>query len=217
MSSLQELFSAHPQLWMLQSKTLDRRVVNGALIVASNPTFANWLASGPLTEYARKMLENHPLHDVWVGSAFIDRVDNSRFFYNFARGEVPADVIEGLITAATTIATTQFVRCQDCIGAWEARVYWFDDCYAHDDPEHRACASCDIEGSECCDVTFSDNRSATLMVMALNTRAATSRNATFTSNTAANAASGSSNVTSAGDDSEFVDSSDDGDEFWHVR
>ncbi|KAK3356316.1 hypothetical protein B0T25DRAFT_565699 [Lasiosphaeria hispida] len=137
----------------LQSKTLDSRVVNGALIAASNPTFANWLASGPLTEYA-KMLENHPLHDVWVGSAFIDRVDNPRFFYNFARGEVPADFIEGLITAATD--TTQFVRCQDCIGAWEAGVYWFDDCY-HDDPEHRACASCDFEVSECCDVTFSDN------------------------------------------------------------
>jgi hypothetical protein len=212
MSSLQELFSAHPQLWILQSKTLDRRVVNGALIVASNPTFANWLTSGPLTEYAGKMLENHPLHDIWVGSAFIDRVDNPRFFYNFARGEVPADVIEGLITAATVITTTQFVRCHDCIGAWEAGVYWLDDCYAHNDPEHRACASCDIEGSECCDVTFSDSRSANLTVMALNTRAATPRNASFTSNTGANATS-----TSAGDDSEFVDSSDDDDEFWHAR
>ncbi|KAK3363999.1 hypothetical protein B0T25DRAFT_513853 [Lasiosphaeria hispida] len=96
------------------------------------------------------MLENHALYTIRVGSTFANAIRDGTAFCGIPRAQLPPSVVTGLIKAATQ----PHLACQNCIEHWENEIFWFWDCHAHNDLEHRACALCDIqETTDCWDVT----------------------------------------------------------------
>ncbi|KAK3360764.1 hypothetical protein B0T25DRAFT_565642 [Lasiosphaeria hispida] len=136
MATLRSFFSRHPRLWRLHSKTVEGMKVDGAGIAAVDQVFLDWLRLASLSPYTTEMLQTHNVHSFWVGPEFVNRLDNQTFLTKMEREDVPTDVIDALVTAATVTHSSGYEACQNCTSAWQAGIFWFDDCWAHETPHH---------------------------------------------------------------------------------
>jgi len=153
MASLQDLIRNQPHLWVEACVTANGIRDDGGIIFAEDPRFGEWLRASSLTIYQASMLENHAFNTIRVGSTFANAIRDGTAFCGIPRAQLPPSVVTGLIKAATA-PTQPHLACQNCNERWENEIFWFWDCHAHNDPEHRAYALCDIqETTDCCDVT----------------------------------------------------------------
>lgn len=91
--------------------------VGGAVIAAVDQVFLDWLRSA-LEPVRYGDAPDTSCSQLLGGAEFVNRLDNPTFLTTMEREDVPTDVIDALVTAATVTHSSGYGACQNCTSAW---------------------------------------------------------------------------------------------------